>query len=64
MELNPNRRKEEIRKHINLGKRSVVINASITNKIQEIEERIQVQKIPWKTLTQVLKKMQNAKKNS
>ena len=29
----------------NLGKRSGVIDASITNRIQVIEERIQVQKI-------------------
>jgi predicted nucleic acid-binding Zn-ribbon protein len=37
----------------NLGKRSGVIDASITNRVQKIEDRIsQVQKIPWKTLTQ------------
>jgi hypothetical protein len=29
-----------------LGKRSEVIDVNITNRMQEIEERIQVQKIP------------------
>ena len=46
----------------NLGKRSGVIDASITNRIQEIEEITAVQKIPQKTLTQQSKKTQNAKK--
>ena len=37
----------------NLEKRSGVIDTSITNRVQKIEGRIsQVQKIPWKTLTQ------------
>jgi septation ring formation regulator EzrA len=48
----------------NLGKRSGVIDASITNRIQEIEEReSQVQKILQKTLKQWSKKMQKAKKS-
>ena len=45
----------------NLGKRSGVIDVSITNRMQEIEERISVHKIPQKTLTQQSKKMQNVK---
>jgi hypothetical protein len=45
----------------NLGKRSGVIDVSITNRMQEIEERISVQKIPQKTLTQQSKKRQTAK---
>jgi hypothetical protein len=44
----------------NLGKRSGIIDESITNRIQEIEGS-QAQKIPWKTLTRQSKKMQNAK---
>ena len=48
----------------NLAKRSGVIDASITNRIQEIEKRdSQVQKIPQKTWTQQSKKMQNAKRS-
>ena len=35
-----------------LGKTSGAIDASLTNKIQEMEEESQVQKIPWKTLPQ------------
>ena len=46
----------------NLGKRSGVIDASITNRIQEIEKRdSQVQKIPQKTWTQQSETMQKAK---
>ena len=46
----------------NLFKRSGVIDASITKRIQEIEEReSQGQKTSQKTLTQQSKKMQNAK---
>ena len=45
----------------NLGKSSGVIDASITNRIQEIEERISGTEIPWKTLTKQLQKMQKAK---
>jgi hypothetical protein len=46
----------------NLGKKSGVIDASITKRMQKIEERrILVEKIPKKTLTQQSKKMQNAK---
>ena len=44
----------------NLGKKSGVTNASITDRIQETEES-QVQKIQQKTLTQQSKKMQKAK---
>jgi len=40
-----------------LGKTSGVIDASITNRIQEIEERISVAKDTIKILTQPLKKM-------
>lgn len=38
MELETN--KKSLREIENIGKRSVVIDASITNRIQEIEERI------------------------
>ena len=34
----------------NLGKRLGVIDASITNRVQELVKRAQVQKIPWKAL--------------
>ena len=46
----------------NLGKKSGVKEASITNRTQEIEERISGQKIPQKTLTQQSKKMRNTKR--
>jgi predicted nucleic acid-binding Zn-ribbon protein len=45
----------------NLGKRPGFIDASITNRIQEIEERISDAVDTIKTLTQQLKKMQNAR---
>ena len=48
----------------NLGKRSRVIDASITKRIQEIEERISgTEDTKETTLTQQLKKMQNAKRS-
>ena len=46
----------------NLGKRSGVIDASITNRIQEIEERISGQKI--ETLIQQKKKKCKMQKSS
>jgi predicted nucleic acid-binding Zn-ribbon protein len=45
----------------NLGKRSGAIDVSITNRIQEIEERISGAEDTIETLTQQSKKMQNAK---
>jgi prefoldin subunit 5 len=47
----------------NLGKRSGVTDASITNRIQELEERISSAEIPQKTLTQQSRKMQKAKRS-
>ena len=44
-----------------LGKRSGVIDANITNRIQEIEERISGAEDSIETMTQHSKKMQNAK---
>jgi uncharacterized coiled-coil protein SlyX len=44
-----------------LGKRSEVIDDSITNRIQEIEERISGSEDTIETLTQQSIKMQNAK---
>jgi hypothetical protein len=44
----------------NLGKRSGVIDASTTNRIQEIEERISCAEDTIETWTQQSKKMQNA----
>ena len=46
-----------------LGKKSEVIDANITSRIQEIEREFQVQNIPYKTLSQQSKKMWNAKLN-
>ena len=47
----------------NLGKRSGVIDVSITNRIKEIEEKISgAEDIIEKTLTQHSKKMQSARK--
>jgi hypothetical protein len=47
----------------NLGKKSGVIDASITNRIQEIEERISGEEDIIETLTQQSKKMQKAKRS-
>jgi predicted nucleic acid-binding Zn-ribbon protein len=47
----------------NLEKESGAIDASITYRIQEIEERITGAKITEKTLTQQSKKMSNAKRS-
>jgi hypothetical protein len=41
-----------------LGEKSGAIDTSITNRIQEMEEKSQMQKIPEKTWTQQSKKMQ------
>jgi prefoldin subunit 5 len=46
-----------------LGKKSETIDVSISNRIQEMEERSQVQKIPERTPAQQSKKMQNAKRS-
>jgi hypothetical protein len=43
-----------------LGKKLGAIDASISNRIQEMRES-EVQKIPYKAWTQQSKKMQNAK---
>jgi predicted nucleic acid-binding Zn-ribbon protein len=45
----------------NLGKRSGVIEVSITNRIQEIEERISVAEDSIENIDTQSKKMQNAK---
>ena len=47
----------------NVGKKSGDIHASITNRIQEIEERISGAEDSIETLTQQSKKMQNAKRS-
>ena len=44
----------------NLGKRTGVIDASISNRIQDIEERISGAEYTIETLIQQSKKMQNA----
>jgi predicted nucleic acid-binding Zn-ribbon protein len=44
-----------------IGKRSVVIDASITNRIQEIEKRISGTKDTIENIDKQSKKMQNAK---
>jgi hypothetical protein len=46
-----------------LQMRSGVTDASITNRIQELEERISSAEIPQKTLTQQSRKMQKAKRS-
>jgi hypothetical protein len=46
-----------------LGKKSRTIDASISNRTQEMERESQVQKIPQGTWTQQSKKMQNAKRS-
>jgi predicted nucleic acid-binding Zn-ribbon protein len=54
-EIQKSQRKTTLRIE-NLERKSGAIDASITNRIQEIEE-YQVQKIPQKTLTEQSKKM-------
>jgi chromosome segregation ATPase len=46
-----------------LGKKSGTIDVSISNRIQEMEERISVQRIPYRTSAQESKKIQNAKRS-
>jgi chromosome segregation ATPase len=45
-----------------VGKKSGTIDASISNRIQEMEERSQLQKIPQRTWAQQSKKIKNCKK--
>jgi predicted nucleic acid-binding Zn-ribbon protein len=47
----------------NLGKRSGVIDTSITNRIQEIEERISSAEDTIENIDTTAKKMQNAKRS-
>ena len=54
--------RETILEKENVGKRSGVIDASITNRIQEIEERILGAEDVIKTIDTTVKKMQKCKK--
>ena len=64
---NGNRNNKEIKRETtleleNLGKGSGVIDASITNRIQETEERISGAEDSIENMTQQSKKLQNAKR--